>query len=63
MYKEVLRSINGIEIYPLISLGIFLVFFILLFVWLKQKDSNYFNEMSKLPLDQNNTNSAEGVLK
>jgi cytochrome c oxidase cbb3-type subunit IV len=51
MYKDVLRSIEGIEIYPIISLVIFTLFFVLLFVWIKRKDANYIDEMSHLPLN------------
>ncbi|MCB0279120.1 MAG: cbb3-type cytochrome c oxidase subunit 3 [Calditrichaeota bacterium] len=55
MYKEVLRSIGGIEIYPLISLSIFLGFFILLFFWMRQKDKRYYTEMAQLPLEESDT--------
>ena len=51
MYKDVLRSIDGIAIYPMISLVIFTLFFVFLFIWIKKKDKTYINEMSHLPLN------------
>jgi len=51
VYKEVLRSIDGVEIFPLISFAIFGVFFIGLLYWVFTADKNYINEMKKLPLE------------
>jgi cytochrome c oxidase cbb3-type subunit IV len=51
MYKNVLQSIQGIEIYPLISLVIFALFFIGLIIWLFKIDKSYIKEMEILPLD------------
>ena len=39
MYKEVLRSIEGIEIYPIISLLIFFAFFVGVGVWFFAADN------------------------
>jgi len=51
MYKQVLEHINGIEIYPVISLLIFFVFFIALIIWMIKADKDYISRMSALPLD------------
>jgi cytochrome c oxidase cbb3-type subunit IV len=51
MYKNVLQSIQGIEVYPLISLVIFALFFIGLIIWLFKIDKSYIKEMEILPLD------------
>ncbi|MCX8104798.1 MAG: cbb3-type cytochrome c oxidase subunit 3 [Ignavibacterium album] len=51
MYKEILQSIEGVEIYPIISLIVFVVFFIVVTVWLIRMDKNYINEMKQLPLN------------
>lgn len=62
MYKEILQSIEGVEIYPIISLIVFVVFFIVVTIWLIRMDKNYINEMKQLPLindDNNTTNSGE----
>ena len=50
MYKEALRSIEGIQIYPIISLAIFGLFFIGLLVWVMTADKKYIEEMSNLPM-------------
>lgn len=51
MYKEVLSSVDGIAIYPMISLSIFFIFFMTLLIWIIRKDKNYFTQMAQLPLD------------
>lgn len=51
MYKEVLRSIEGIQIYPLISLLIFFVFFVGLMMWFVLADPDRMQRLSRLPLD------------
>jgi|Laugrespbdmm15sd_2_1035082.scaffolds.fasta_scaffold01318_6 fructose-specific phosphotransferase system IIC component len=57
MYKETLRSIEGIQIYPLVSLVIFGLFFISLIIWVMRVDKAYLYEMSNLPLmDAPNSN-------
>jgi fructose-specific phosphotransferase system IIC component len=50
VYKEALRSIEGIQIYPLISLTIFGLFFISLIIWVMKADKEYIHNMSHLPL-------------
>lgn len=62
MYKEILQSIEGVEIYPIISLIVFVIFFIVVTVWLIRMDKNYINEMKQLPLsneDSYKLNSGE----
>lgn len=49
MYKYVLRSIEGVDIYPVISLIIFFGFFVGLLWWVYRKDGSYFNAQSDLP--------------
>jgi cytochrome c oxidase cbb3-type subunit 4 len=49
MYKEVLRTIQGVEIYPLISLGIFFLFFIITLVRVLKTDKKEIQEMSNIP--------------
>jgi cytochrome c oxidase cbb3-type subunit IV len=52
MYKNVLESIQGITIYPLISLAIFFTFFVLLIVWVARMKKTDIEEYSKLPLEE-----------
>jgi cytochrome c oxidase cbb3-type subunit 4 len=51
MYKEVLRSIEDIEIMPLISLMVFMLFFIGMFIWVVTVDKKYVEHMKWLPLN------------
>lgn len=50
MYKELLQSIEGIEIYPIISLFIFIALFIGVVIWIVRMDKKYVKEMESLPL-------------
>ncbi|MFZ0453705.1 MAG: cbb3-type cytochrome c oxidase subunit 3 [Ignavibacteriaceae bacterium] len=63
MYKEVLQSIEGIGIYPLISMIVFAVFFAAVIIWYFKADKKYLNKMSNLPLDDdeklNSNNTGE----
>ncbi len=54
MYKEVLQSINGIEVFAVIALIIFILFFVLVVARLLKMDKNYLNKMAKLPFEQEN---------
>jgi cbb3-type cytochrome oxidase subunit 3 len=49
--KEYAATIDGISIYPVISLLIFFVFFIALLYYVKKMDNKQVEEISKLPLD------------
>jgi len=49
-----LEQINGVEIYPIISLIIFFTFFILVGYLVMTTPKSYIDEMSKLPLDDDN---------
>ena len=50
MYKEVLQSITGIAIYPLISFVIFFAFFVALLVYVLVANRQHLSAMSQLPL-------------
>ena len=48
MYKEVLRSIEGVDIYPVISLALFFLFFSFMMfrvAKMKKKDVQYLSSM------------------
>jgi cbb3-type cytochrome oxidase subunit 3 len=47
-------SISGIEIYPMISLLIFFIFFVALFWWVITAKKDYIDRMSNIPLDNEN---------
>jgi len=48
-------SIDGIEIYPLISFLLFFSFFIIVLIYVFRKDKKHIQEMSNLPLEGDNT--------
>ncbi len=50
MYKDILRSISDIEIFPVIAIVIFFLFFIGLLIWVFGMDKKLVNHMSQLPL-------------
>lgn len=62
MYKNVLEGINGVDIYPVISLVIFFLFFLGVLIWVLKVDKSYISKMGNLPLERtivNNHKSAE----
>lgn len=52
--KYHMESIDGIEIYPIISLVIFFTFFVLLFWWVITAKKDYIQDVSNLPLETEN---------
>lgn len=52
MYKEVLRSIEGVGIFPSIALVLFLVFFVWLIYYLLKKGRGHFEDAARLPLEE-----------
>lgn len=59
MISKVLSSIEGIAAYPLVSLMIFILFFLIVTLWILRLDKQYLQYMSKLPLDQTNEDMAD----
>ncbi|AVI51233.1 CcoQ/FixQ family Cbb3-type cytochrome c oxidase assembly chaperone [Pukyongia salina] len=55
--KGNLENIDGVAIYPIISLLIFFVFFVLLFWWVLTAKKQYIKEVSNIPLEEDNTNN------
>jgi cbb3-type cytochrome oxidase subunit 3 len=51
--KQHVVGIDGVSIYPLISLLIFFVFFVVLLYYVKKMDKNKVEEIRNLPLDLN----------
>jgi len=57
MFKFVkghMESIDGVGIYPLVSLLIFFIFFVILFWWVITAKKDYINKVSNLPLEEEN---------
>jgi cytochrome c oxidase cbb3-type subunit IV len=51
MIKNVLNGIEGVDVYPIISLFIFVPFFLGLIWWVIKVDKNYIDKLKNLPLD------------
>ena len=49
--KHHMESIFGIEIFPVISLTIFFIFFVLVFVYVMKMSKSEVSKMGNLPLD------------
>jgi hypothetical protein len=55
MYQEVLRSIEGIGMYPAVSLVVFIAVFTAIVIYAMRMDSADAEIMAGLPLDQDET--------
>ncbi|SHI95152.1 Cbb3-type cytochrome oxidase component FixQ [Mesonia phycicola] len=49
--KGHMETIDGVEVYPLISLLIFFLFFVALFWWVFTSKKEYIQEVSNIPLE------------
>lgn len=58
MYKDVLRSIDGIDLYPVISLVIFVLFFTWVFLWVYRMRRSDVEELAAMPLDDGTFSSS-----
>ena len=63
MYKNVLQSIENIQIWPVISFVIFFVFFLCLLLWVFTADKKFIDKMKSLPLDEEGTDKEVSDLK
>ncbi|PHS68418.1 MAG: CcoQ/FixQ family Cbb3-type cytochrome c oxidase assembly chaperone [Flavobacterium sp.] len=55
--KGNLENIDGVGIYPLISLLIFFIFFVALFWWVITAKKEHIDEVSNIPFDNNDLNN------
>jgi hypothetical protein len=62
MEKNVLQSIAGITIYPLISFGIFFLFFTALLVYVLVANKQHLHTMSQLPLASDDEETLKSTL-
>jgi hypothetical protein len=51
MFKQFLEKVTGVDIYLIISLLIFLSFFIGVAIWLIKVDKKYIDQMKKMPVE------------
>lgn len=59
MYKDVLRSIEGIGLYPGITLVVFFLFFTTVFLWVLRMRRDEAEYLASLPLDDEDLHPAE----
>ncbi|WBL21148.1 MULTISPECIES: CcoQ/FixQ family Cbb3-type cytochrome c oxidase assembly chaperone [unclassified Zunongwangia] len=52
--KGNLESIDGVALYPMISLLIFFIFFVGLFAWVITAKKEHINQVSNIPLEEDN---------
>ena len=61
MYREVLQSIKGVDVFAVIALIIFILFFVLVAVRLLRMDKDQLKKMAQLPLEpENNSQNFKG---
>ena len=53
-FSTYLENITGVSIYPIISLLMFVVFFVLVTLWMYSIDNKEIERIEKLPLDDQN---------
>lgn len=55
MIKEILNSISGVAIWPIMALFVFLALFIAVIVWAARLDKKFIKKMEQLPLETDST--------
>ncbi|MFI5136822.1 MAG: hypothetical protein ACHQIM_03285 [Sphingobacteriales bacterium] len=61
MFKQFTENIKGDQVYLISSLGIFLVFFIVVTILMFRLRKNHVEYMSDLPLDDSTLNSSKSL--
>jgi len=51
MFKHYFEQIHNVEVWPIISLSIFFIFFLCLMLWVWRADKHYINTMKNLPME------------
>ncbi|HMN50110.1 MAG TPA: cbb3-type cytochrome c oxidase subunit 3 [Ignavibacteriaceae bacterium] len=57
MIKDYLQTIDGVSIYPIISMIVFVLFFAAVLIWISKLDKKYINRMENLPLEKDEENN------
>ncbi|WP_412985923.1 CcoQ/FixQ family Cbb3-type cytochrome c oxidase assembly chaperone [Pontimicrobium sp. IMCC45349] len=55
--KNHMESMSDVEVYPIISLLIFFIFFVVLTWWVMTAKKDYIKTVSNIPLDNQNDNT------
>lgn len=61
--KQYLETIEGVSLYPIISLLIFFGFFVILFWWVFTARKEYIESVSQLPLLEDEQEASEQPFK
>jgi hypothetical protein len=56
MFRNIFGHINGIEIYPILTLIFFMIFFVSMAIMAFRLDKKFISYMGSLPLDNENEN-------
>jgi uncharacterized membrane protein len=59
--KQYADQVNGIEVYPIVSLLIFIIFFAGMLLYVRQMSRESINELSNMPLDLQEENKTPNV--
>ncbi len=54
MFSQNLSSIDGVSIFPIISLIMFFLIFSGVLFWVLKKDKSYMEDLASMPLQENN---------
>jgi len=60
--KGNLENIDGVSIYPMVSLMIFFLFFVVLLWWVFTAKKDHIAEVSNIPLEDDTLNTNEPLL-
>ena len=60
MIKETLQSLAGVEIFPIISLLLFVIIFALVVIWTFSLDNDVISEMERIPIE-NDMNDGDSI--
>ncbi len=68
MYKEILRSIEGIASFPVVAILIFFAFFVILLIYVISLEKGKVKHLSHIPLERDetthtSTHSTNGIQK
>ena len=54
MFSQNLSSIDGVSIFPIITLVLFFIIFSAVLFWVFKKDKSYMEVLANMPLQENN---------
>lgn len=60
MYSEALQAVEGVALYPLIGLILFLLCFGIVIIWTLRLDKQLVDKMAHIPLDGRTSADVEG---